>query len=123
MKWFIILFCISLKAQDYTEFMPSIAEPMPVAQFSMARVMPHGCTNCPSSEQVVVDGIFYLTWVASKSSNVVYQIAETTNIFKQFFTAGATTNTYWKVYVTNSQIGLFKVRATNQYGFSIWTTN
>jgi hypothetical protein len=103
----------------------TVAPPLPQAMQGMSasqtKVIPHGCTNCPAPVQIVSNGVFYLVWKASPTPNVSYQVAETTNLFRPFFIAGATTNLWWKVYATNA-MGLFKVRATNQFGFSIWAT-
>ena len=65
---------------------------------------------------------YRLSWTASPTPNVSYQVWQASGLKSAFALAGTTTNLFWPVMATNAE-GFFKVRSLNQYGLtSGWAT-
>ena len=102
----------------------SLSAPMPPKpQALLSKPVVHGCTNCPPNPYINTNWPAYrLSWTASPTPSVSYQVWQASGLKSAFALAGTTTNLFWPVMATNAE-GFFKVRSLNQYGLtSGWAT-
>jgi hypothetical protein len=115
----IFCFLLSSKAQDFLSPIPSMApSPMDMQSFSLVNPILHGCMNCPSPIQYVVNNTLYIGWSPSISPNVIgYAVGIATNLtFNPILLLGETNGLSWPIVVTNFTMGFPAVRSVNQQG-------